>query len=83
MGILIGMVAMNYLKPIHDARVKELRTEKPSKTFDTEMRELTITRDIVARHNRQILTQYWNDKCDGGQNKIIPICADGPPMIMP
>jgi hypothetical protein len=90
LGFAVGMVAMYYLKPIHDANVKELRIEavksngdKQREEFNRDMLRLTQERHLAKEHNRLILSQYWRDKCEADQTNKIQICIDGPPKVVP
>lgn len=68
----------------------ELKVEKPvfkadkeREEFNRDMVNLTKGRHLVNEHNRLIISQYWHDKCDAGQNSVLQICIDGPPKVVP
>lgn len=90
LGFVAGLVSMYYLKPIHDSNVEELqvkptvsKADKEREEFNRDMVRLTQERHLAKEHNRLILSQYWQDKCDAGQNSVLQICIDGPPKVVP
>ena len=84
LGVAIGLVAMNYLKPIHDANLRpKLVIDHTKPTFDDEMRTITKKRIEVADHNHTIFLRMWEERCPKGLDKTQPVCANGPPEWVP